>query len=73
MGQITLQILDGVDRGKIYRNIPTPVTIGREEGNLIQLNDERISRLHLKIQEDRWEVKGHVFLFEKDPFRFRPT
>ena len=29
-----------------------PVTIGREEGNTIQLNDERISRFHLKIQED---------------------
>jgi len=28
------------------------VTIGREEGNTIQLNDERISRFHLKIQKD---------------------
>ena len=28
------------------------MTIGREEGNTIQLNDERISRFHLKIQED---------------------
>ena len=29
-----------------------PLTIGREEGNTIQLNDERVSRCHLKIQED---------------------
>jgi pSer/pThr/pTyr-binding forkhead associated (FHA) protein len=29
-----------------------PVTIGREEGNTIQLNDERVSRYHLKIQKD---------------------
>jgi pSer/pThr/pTyr-binding forkhead associated (FHA) protein len=28
------------------------VTIGREEGNVVQLNDERISRFHIKIQED---------------------
>ncbi|MDA0970512.1 MAG: FHA domain-containing protein, partial [Planctomycetota bacterium] len=28
------------------------VTVGREEGNTIQLNDERISRYHLKLQED---------------------
>ena len=56
MGQITLQVLDGVDRGKIHRNLPTPVTIGREEGNLVQLNDERISRYHAKIQEDQGQI-----------------
>ena len=28
------------------------MTIGREEGNAVQLNDERISRFHIKIQED---------------------
>ena len=36
--------------------MPTPITIGREEGNTIQLNDERVSRFHLKIQEDRDKV-----------------
>ena len=56
MGQITLQILDGVDRGKVFRNLLTPVTLGREEGNLIQLNDERISRFHAKIQEDQGQI-----------------
>lgn len=49
---ITLRILQGSDRGKVYHNLPTPVTIGREEGNVVQLNDERISRFHVKIQED---------------------
>jgi len=53
MATITLRILDGADRGKAFENISTPVTIGREEGNSIQLNDERISRFHLKIQEDQ--------------------
>ena len=33
--------------------IDTPVTIGREEGNVVQLNDDRVSRFHLKIQEDQ--------------------
>jgi pSer/pThr/pTyr-binding forkhead associated (FHA) protein len=47
-----LRVLDGADRGKVYENIAVPVTIGREEGNTIQLNDERISRFHLKIQKD---------------------
>src|SRR5439155_21989405 len=48
--------LGGADRGRIYDDVPTPVTIGREEGNTIQLNDERVSRFHLKIQEDRDKV-----------------
>lgn len=52
MATITLRVLDGADRGKVYENIVVPVTIGREEGNTIQLNDERISRFHLKIQKD---------------------
>jgi hypothetical protein len=52
MTRITLRVLDGADRGRLFENLPTPVTIGREEGNTIQLNDERISRFHVKIQED---------------------
>ncbi len=52
MDGITLRILDGCDRGRAYRSLKTPITIGREEGNTIQLNDERVSRFHVKIQED---------------------
>lgn len=53
MAYITLQVLDGADRGKRFENLATPITIGREEGNAVQLNDERISRFHIKIQEDQ--------------------
>jgi pSer/pThr/pTyr-binding forkhead associated (FHA) protein len=56
MALITLRVIDGADRGKTFANTPTPLTIGREEGNPIQLNDERISRFHLKIQEDQHKV-----------------
>jgi hypothetical protein len=52
MALVTLRMLDGADRGQIFDDIPTPFTIGREEGNPVQLNDERVSRFHLKIQED---------------------
>lgn len=52
MGVVTIQIIDGADRGRVYDDLTTPVTVGREEGNSIQLNDERVSRYHLKIQED---------------------
>lgn len=52
MAEITLRIIDGADRGRVFEMLRTPVTIGREEGNTIQLNDERVSRFHLKIQED---------------------
>ncbi|MHB1033101.1 MAG: FHA domain-containing protein [Pirellulales bacterium] len=53
MAVVTLQVLDGADRGRVFESLPTPVSIGREEGNSVQLNDERVSRFHLKIQEDR--------------------
>lgn len=56
MGAITLRVIDGADRGRTFQNLSTPVTIGREEGNTIQLNDERVSRFHLKIQEDHARV-----------------
>jgi pSer/pThr/pTyr-binding forkhead associated (FHA) protein len=52
MSGITLRVLDGADRGRVFQNLPPPITIGREEGNTIQLNDERVSRYHIKIQED---------------------
>jgi pSer/pThr/pTyr-binding forkhead associated (FHA) protein len=53
MALITLRVLDGADRGREFADVPTPLTIGREEGNPIQLNDERVSRFHVKIQEDQ--------------------
>jgi len=56
MAQITLQVLDGADRGRVYEDLPTPVTIGREEGNLLRLNDERVSRYHAKVQFDSGEI-----------------
>jgi pSer/pThr/pTyr-binding forkhead associated (FHA) protein len=52
MNGITIRVLDGADRGRVFQNLAPPITIGREEGNTIQLNDERISRYHVKIQED---------------------
>ena len=52
MSAVTLRVLDGADRGREYKDMTPPITIGREEGNSIQLNDERISRFHLKIQLD---------------------
>jgi hypothetical protein len=56
MAHITLRVLDGADRGKVFEDLPTPVTIGREEGNSLQLNDERVSRFHVKIQEDQDKI-----------------
>ncbi len=49
---VTLKILHGADRGKVYENLEPPLTVGREEGNDIQLNDERVSRCHFKLQRD---------------------
>jgi pSer/pThr/pTyr-binding forkhead associated (FHA) protein len=56
MTRVTLRVLDGADRGEVFEDIEPPVTIGREEGNSVKLNDERISRFHLKIQEDQGKL-----------------
>ena len=52
MALVTFQVIEGLERGRIYWDMPTPFTIGREGDNSIQLNDERVSRFHTKIQED---------------------
>jgi pSer/pThr/pTyr-binding forkhead associated (FHA) protein len=56
MQTLTLRILQGADRGRVYTELRTPITIGREDGNSIQLNDERASRYHVKVQENNGEI-----------------
>ncbi len=56
MALVTISILEGLERGRTFHDLETPVTIGREEDNVIQLNDERVSRIHAKLQEDRGQV-----------------
>jgi Inner membrane component of T3SS, cytoplasmic domain len=56
MKTVTFQILEGVDKGRIFRDLPIPVTIGREEGNVLRLNDERVSRFHAKVQLDSDDI-----------------
>lgn len=53
---VTLRILDGMDRGKSYLRLPLPITIGRESDSDIQLNDDRISRAHAKLQDHSGRV-----------------
>ena len=62
MARITLQLIEGLERGRIFSDLPTPVTLGREDENTIRLNDERVSRFHAKIQEDG----GRVILTDLD-------
>jgi len=56
MQNVTFQVLEGIDKGRIFRELPIPLTIGREEGNLLRLNDERVSRFHAKIQQDNGDI-----------------
>src|SRR5690349_13398604 len=56
MPAVTFQVLEGIDKGRVYRDLLTPVTIGREEGNIVRLNDERVSRFHAKVQVDNNEI-----------------
>ncbi len=56
MPTVTFLVLEGVDKGRVFRDLPVPVTIGREEGNVLRLNDERVSRYHAKIQTEDADV-----------------
>lgn len=62
MALVSFQVIDGVDKGRAFLNVETPLTIGREEGNAVRLNDDRISRFHAKVQEDQ----GCVVLTDLD-------
>jgi hypothetical protein len=59
---VTIRVLEGMERGRVYARAPLPVTIGREEDNSIQLNDDRISRFHAKLQDH----SGRVILTDLD-------
>ncbi len=56
MAEITIRILEGLERGRVFARLPTPVSIGREDDNDIQLNDDRVSRFHAKLQVDAGKV-----------------
>ena len=56
MSLVTFQVLEGLERGDVIRDLPTPVTIGREEDNHLRLNDVRVSRFHAKVQEDGGKI-----------------
>ena len=56
MRTVTFLVLEGVDKGRVFRDLAIPVTIGREEGNALRLNDERVSRYHAKIQAEDGDI-----------------
>jgi pSer/pThr/pTyr-binding forkhead associated (FHA) protein len=56
MAEVTIRVLEGLERGRIYARLPTPVSIGREDDNDIQLNDDRVSRFHAKLQMDGGKI-----------------
>ena len=56
MPTVTFQVLEGIDKGRVFRDLEIPVTIGREDGNVLRLNDERVSRYHAKVQFDGGDV-----------------
>ncbi len=59
---VSFQVIEGVDKGRRFANLELPITIGREDGNVIRLADDRVSRFHVKIQEDQ----GQLVLMDLD-------
>ena len=56
MRTVTFLVLEGVDKGRVFRDLSVPITIGREEGNGLRLNDERVSRYHAKVQTEDGDI-----------------
>ena len=53
---VTLKILEGIEKGKEFSRLTLPITIGRESDSDVQLNDDRISRAHVKLQDHSGRV-----------------
>jgi hypothetical protein len=53
---VTLKILEGLERGIVHSRLPLPVTVGRESDSDVQLNDDRVSRAHAKLQDHAGRV-----------------
>lgn len=56
MTSVTIRVLEGMEQGRVYSRLKLPVSVGREEENTIQLNDDHISRFHAKIQDHSGRV-----------------
>ena len=56
MTRVTLQAIEGLERGQVFRDLEPPISLGREDENTIRLNDERVSRFHAKIQVDEGQL-----------------
>jgi predicted component of type VI protein secretion system len=62
MTSVTIRVLEGMEQGRVFSRVQLPVTVGREDENSIQLNDDRISRFHAKLQDH----SGRVILTDLD-------
>ncbi len=75
---ITIAVVDGPDRGRVFPNLKPGISIGREEGNTVLLRDERVSRFHAKIYSTGDEIvitdlqSTNGTFVNGDPIRFSP-
>ena len=47
----SLFVMQGRDRGKRFE-LPAELTLGRDNSNLIQLNDSEVSRQHARVRKE---------------------
>lgn len=62
--RLTLQILDGPDRGRVFRDLPLPLRIGRSADNEVQLNDPKIQPVHCEVYADEHGRDGIHLVFQ---------
>ena len=49
---VTFQVLEGIDKGRVYRDLPTPVDHRPRGGQPPAPQRRRVSRFHAKVQLD---------------------
>ena len=63
MTLVTLRVLDGADRGRVFDNLPTPVTIGREEGKEVKQSYHH--KMKVLSLVDRASGKARSFVIDR--------
>jgi pSer/pThr/pTyr-binding forkhead associated (FHA) protein len=59
---LSLNVIEGEDKGKVFQSLPVPMTIGRGDGSTVRLSDSRVSSCHARIiRED-----GQIRLLDED-------
>jgi len=53
---LTLQVLDGLELGRVYEGLSAPVTLGTGPDCSVQIVDDRVQVLHARLEEHEGQL-----------------